>query len=65
MAERRSSMKRSPTTRVAYTPEEDGLLVQLKNGGLSWKEIHTQFTKAYFHSNSEPWGLCKCDTARS
>ncbi|KAB5518243.1 hypothetical protein GE09DRAFT_933727, partial [Coniochaeta sp. 2T2.1] len=36
----------SPVKR-RFTPEEDDLLVELKNQGLPWQDIHKQFTDAF------------------
>jgi hypothetical protein len=46
---RRPTMKRGASTRARFTPEEDGLLVELKNQGLPWQDIHKQFTRAFPH----------------
>jgi hypothetical protein len=46
---RRPTTKRGASTRARFTPEEDGLLVELKNQGLPWQDIHKQFTNAFPH----------------
>jgi hypothetical protein len=33
--------------RLIFTPNEDDLLIRLKNQGLSWEEIHRQYKKAF------------------
>ena len=40
---------RSPTTCLAFTPEEDDLLTNLKEGqdGFNWPEIHRRFSNAF------------------
>ncbi|KAI3326451.1 hypothetical protein HD806DRAFT_551424 [Xylariaceae sp. AK1471] len=43
--------KRGAAMRLVFTPEEDDHFVELKNQGLSWKEIHMQFREA-FHGES-------------
>ncbi|KAL7917971.1 hypothetical protein ACQKWADRAFT_331280 [Trichoderma austrokoningii] len=35
------------TARSNFTPEEDGLIITLKDQGLSWKDIHTQYQKKF------------------
>jgi hypothetical protein len=44
-AERRPTTKQGASTRARFTPEEDGLLVELKN--LPWQDIHKKFTDAF------------------
>ncbi|KAB5513491.1 hypothetical protein GE09DRAFT_629412 [Coniochaeta sp. 2T2.1] len=44
---RRPSTKRGVSTRARFTPEEDDLLVELKNQGLPWQDIHKRFTDAF------------------
>jgi hypothetical protein len=44
---RRPTAKRGASTRARFTPEEDDLLVELKNQGLPWQDIHKQFTDAF------------------
>lgn len=54
---RRSSTKQGAPTRVAFTPEEDDLLIKLKNQELSWKQIHMQFTDAFPQRQRSVGGL--------
>ena len=44
---RRPSTKRGVSTRARFTPEEDNLLVELKNQGLPWQDIHKKFTDVF------------------
>ncbi|KAI3339720.1 hypothetical protein F4824DRAFT_507972 [Ustulina deusta] len=44
---RRRPTKRGTVTKLAFTLEEDDLLIKLKKRELSWKEIHSQFTEAF------------------
>ncbi|KAK3935037.1 hypothetical protein QBC46DRAFT_59056 [Diplogelasinospora grovesii] len=47
---RRNSTKRSRTTKAAFTPDEDDLLIKLKEEDkLRWQEIHKQFPEAFPH----------------
>jgi hypothetical protein len=46
-AKRRPTTKRGASTRARFTPEEDDLLVELKNQGLPGQDIHKQFTDAF------------------
>ncbi|KAI1119946.1 hypothetical protein F5Y10DRAFT_144415 [Nemania abortiva] len=39
--------KRGAVTKLAFTLEEDDLLIKLKKRELSWKEIHLQFAEAF------------------
>ncbi|KAI0976387.1 hypothetical protein F4678DRAFT_223534 [Xylaria arbuscula] len=39
--------KGGAATKLAFTLEEDGLLIKLKKRELSWKETHLQFTEAF------------------
>ncbi|KAK3940945.1 hypothetical protein QBC46DRAFT_458630 [Diplogelasinospora grovesii] len=44
---RRTTTKRGASIRARFTPEEDDLLVKLKNQGLPWQGIHKKFTDAF------------------
>jgi hypothetical protein len=45
---KRNSDKRGPTARAAITPDEDDLVIKLKEvDKLRWQEIHKKFTEAF------------------
>jgi hypothetical protein len=44
---RRPTTKRGASIRARFTPEEDGLLVELKKQGLPWQDIHKKFADAF------------------
>lgn len=44
---RRLTTKRVAATRLAFTPEEDDLLIKLKGQGLLWKNIYEQLKEAF------------------
>ncbi|RYP20575.1 hypothetical protein DL765_002732 [Monosporascus sp. GIB2] len=47
-AKKRNSTKRCPTTRAAITPDEDDLVIKLKEvDKLPWQEVHKRFTEAF------------------
>ena len=46
-AKSRNSAKHTPVTKVAFTAEEDNLLIELKRQELSWQETYEQFTEKF------------------
>ncbi len=44
---KRRPSKWSSATRLAYTPEEDDLIVKLKDQGLTWREIYMRYKNAF------------------
>ncbi|KAK3933813.1 hypothetical protein QBC46DRAFT_454591 [Diplogelasinospora grovesii] len=46
-AKKSLSTKRGAATRIAFTPEEDDLLIELNSQELPWKKIHMQFREAF------------------